>query len=555
MNSKTKLSSPAVSIVVTPTEFEAVAEKIRPHTETVMKIEVAPWLKDYVVDTKELYTDVELEKKGEETVLMNDYGELFEIENVIKRIEFEPEVQVKEGHRNPLLSDENSKSFSNKIFCCFNRESEAKPELSAEGEKGQRVLLKGDPGRGKTMLCRKITLDWSKKVFTKFCIVFLVFLKLVKSGASIESIIMEQNPFLNSVKVTQSKLKSMLETFGSCCLVIFDGLDEHDIGTNADLVAIMKGEKYPNLNVIVTARPQAVRKMEIYFPLVVRVRGFTPAKAREFASKILPNKEKIKTVMHFSPVDFKGHHSIHRSPILLSFLCLLIKEDDIDLTEKTIHTGEIYLRMIRCLYERFLKRKGRQFEQNSFIKVMVSMGKLAFETLLSGNPLLEKSEVLQEVGDDAFDYGLLIGHENAHTSTRNEVAGTLVTFADRSIQEFLAAFYFIWMLNQKHTINSLLGDDADNIILMKEPLFLKFCLWFLRRKQKHITLRNGSIIYGHLKDFCVRCIKSMHLDLAEITEAFPALDPTVADASKDELHIKFIAHIFKMCNRRKCIIM
>ena len=537
-------------IVVTSTEFEAVAEKIRPHTERAFKIEVAPWMKEYVEDTEELYTAVELGKIGEESILLNDYRELFEIENVAKRIVFEPEVQVREGHRNPLVSDDNSNSFRNKIFCCFSRETETKPEIPAKTEMGQRVLLTGDPGMGKTMLCKKITWDWSRKLFTKFSIVFLVFLKLVKSGASIESIIMEQNSFLNSIKVTQSKLKSILETYGSSCLIIFDGFDEHDFGTNTDLVAIVKGEKYPNFNIILTSRHEAVKKVEIHFPLVVRVRGFTRAKAREFVSKILPNMDKAKAVMHFNPVDMKGDLPIYKCPTLLSFLCLLVKEDEIDLTDKTIHTGEIYLRMVRCLYKRSLLRKDRQFEHEGFIKVMVSIGKLAFEMLLSGNPLLDKSEVLEEVGNEAFDYGLFIRHANPH-----ENSDIFVTFADRSIQEFLAAFYFIWMLNEKHTVNSLLGDDPDNIILVTEPLFLKFCLWFLRSKQKHITLRNSSIIYGNLKDFCVRCIKSMQLDVAEIADTYPALDPTAADASKDELHMKFIAHIFKNCSRRKCIVM
>ena len=36
--------------------------KIRPFTEQAMKIEVAPWIKDYVVDMDELYTELTLEK-------------------------------------------------------------------------------------------------------------------------------------------------------------------------------------------------------------------------------------------------------------------------------------------------------------------------------------------------------------------------------------------------------------------------------------------------------------------------------------------------------------
>ena len=214
-----------------------------------MKIEVAPWIKDYVVDTEELYTEVELEEirstsTGEEIVVIKDYKELFanynsvENVNVNNRIDTEPQVQVREGHRSPLLSEDGYISFRKKmcIFCCyFYTESEQRLELSEE--MGQRVLMKGDPGMGKTILCKKITWDWATKSFTKFSLVFLVLLKFVKSDESIESIILQQNSGLKDIKVTLSKLQSILETFGSSCLVIFDGLDEHDFGTNTDVVS------------------------------------------------------------------------------------------------------------------------------------------------------------------------------------------------------------------------------------------------------------------------------------------------------------------------------
>ena len=43
-------------------EFESISEDLRPHTERVMKIEVAPWIKDYVADMDKLYTELKLEK-------------------------------------------------------------------------------------------------------------------------------------------------------------------------------------------------------------------------------------------------------------------------------------------------------------------------------------------------------------------------------------------------------------------------------------------------------------------------------------------------------------
>ena len=115
-------------------------------------------------------------------------------------------------------------------------------------------------------------------------------------------------------------------------------------------------------------------------------------------------------------------------PFLLSFLCLLAREDYLDLSDTSISMGEIYFRMVRCLYKKFTIRKGIDFNTDSFVRVMISLGKVALETLLSGNPLLQRSQVTTEVGPDAFDFGLLIGHEDAHRLIHDETADIFVTF-------------------------------------------------------------------------------------------------------------------------------
>ena len=43
-------------------EFEELAEILKPDTERAMKIEVAPWIQDYVVNMDELYCELEIEK-------------------------------------------------------------------------------------------------------------------------------------------------------------------------------------------------------------------------------------------------------------------------------------------------------------------------------------------------------------------------------------------------------------------------------------------------------------------------------------------------------------
>ena len=277
---------------------------------------------------------------------------------------------------------------------------------------GKKILFKGDPGMGKTTLVKKITWDWAKKGLRVFIFIFFVFLKIVNPGDSIENVIIKQNPVLEGLNITPEKLRDILDKFGNRCLLVLDGLDEHALGQNEDVLKIIQGQKCLDCSIILTYRPHSTRQIQQYFPTIVRIDGFTYNKAKLFASKLLSDQSRILEALNFNPAEFREDTPIYKCPILLSFMCLLVREDDIDLTSKTIHTGEIYTRMVRCLYKKYIIRKNIDYIHEIFIRTITKVGKFAFDTLLLGNPLLCRSQVIKDVGPDAFDYGLLIGHED-----------------------------------------------------------------------------------------------------------------------------------------------
>ena len=87
-------------------------------------------------------------------------------------------------------------------------------------------------------------------------------------------------------------------------------------------------------------------------------------------------------------------------------------EQEIDLSDKAIRIGDIYTRLVKCLYKKFTIRKRIAYKADDFKKVMKSVGQLALQTLMSNNPLLQRREVLRVVDEFAFDYGLFAGHED-----------------------------------------------------------------------------------------------------------------------------------------------
>ena len=93
----------------------SLAEELRPYTQDAMKIEMAPWVRDYNVNMEDLYSELSLEK----------------IENKPTGLQ---------GQRLDGYTD---------MF----------KESKYEKFRVKKILLKGDPGMGKTTLSKKIGWD------------------------------------------------------------------------------------------------------------------------------------------------------------------------------------------------------------------------------------------------------------------------------------------------------------------------------------------------------------------------------------------------------------
>ena len=167
-----------------------------------------------------------------------------------------------------------------------------------------------------------------------------------------------------------------------------------------------------------------------------------------------------------------------------------------------------------------------------------------------------RDDVIREIGEDAFDYGLLIGHEDPHRLIRDETADIYVTFPHRSIQEFLGALYFVWMLNQGKEIQSVSGINSDKLIFLTNTLFLQFCIWFLCDDQKYFTFGNKQNVRQHLTHFTVNLLNKGELDMKRIERDYPALDiSTGSYYAKDKLRVSFLGDILAKCNKASSLIL
>ena len=320
-------------------------EKLKEFTARTTRIEMAPWAKAYTVPMQDIYTELTLEKienqpTGPQGKILEDYKELFD----------------------DTVSDSNENKG----------QSMEQPKKKLQ----KKVLLKADPGMGKTIFGKHLAYDWAKGILTAFTIVFFISLKLVRPGDTIENIIIQQYPALEGLNVKQQRLKSILDTFGSRCLFIFDGFDELS-ETNVEIMKIIQGRIYSNCNVVLTSRPHGVEDIEGYFQTVVQIQGFSKSHTVEFISKVIKGGDKVQAVLSFNRENFVADQEHFTCPMLLLFICILVNHDEIDLARKNVNLGEIYFRLVRCIYRNYCERAKLGFKNNNFLDFLCKIGKLA----------------------------------------------------------------------------------------------------------------------------------------------------------------------------------
>ncbi len=172
----------------------------------------------------------------------------------------------------------------------------------------------------------------------------------------------------------------------------------------------------------------------------------------------------------------------------------------------------------------------------TFCDTLKRVGKLAWETLISGNPLMRRGKVIKEVGENAFDLGLLIGHGDLRM-VRDVTADILVTWPHKTIQEFCGAFYFVMALSEDSSLKSLIC-GSERPPCLTNSVFLRFCLWFLYSGQQYVSLQIQTAA-DKLSKYVAKNTLLVHLTVADIMGLCPALD------FNDALHVDFFGDVLR----------
>ena len=306
---------------------------------------MAPWLKGYTTGLSELSTELTVEKmEGQEPFkVLNTYSEMFFVDQVEER-------RIKPSTGGILLRL--AFMYKDMMFGPTTREVVTKQLV-----KGRKILIKGKPGVGKSSLSKKIAWDWATGRLD-FSLVFFLPLKLVRLGQSIEDIILEQYSVLETLNISKQKIIHVINKLGEKVLLIMDGLDEQDLGSIEDVDLTIKGKNLKDCCLLVTSTPHRSRNVEVHFKNILVLNGFTEKHSEKFVEKFLKDSSKTKAVVKFSFAAFAADNSMYVSPMLLQFICILVNDDVLDFSRRIVAECEIYWRLVRCILQEILYRKG-----------------------------------------------------------------------------------------------------------------------------------------------------------------------------------------------------
>ena len=366
-------------------EIEDLAEKLRSHTVKTTRIEMAPWSKAYTVDINEIYTELTSEKNktepiGPEGKLVGNYMDLFEtmnVENNLQQEETEAKYQTKRLQTNTSQKD---------VYELTNTGSTTK------------ILIKADKGYGKTTIAKKIQLEWANKIFKTFSLVFLVFLKFMRQGDTIETVILQQTPILSNWNITESKLREILDFFGDRCLIIMDGSDEDQ--SIVETLVRRIGSRY---NILLTYQFGLTNRIEGYFDTVARLEGLPERQAHAYFSSVLRDEVKVSAALKLAQTVHPV--SKYYSPLLLLFTCILLDNNEIDLSKQDIEVGEIYFKLTRLIFIQNASKKKRVLGDNEYLEFLTSIGKVALQGLNRGSILFSSNDFIHALGSEVFHNG------------------------------------------------------------------------------------------------------------------------------------------------------
>ncbi|KAM7384800.1 hypothetical protein PAMA_011922 [Pampus argenteus] len=341
---------------------------------------------------------------------------------------------------------------------------------STPGKPCRIIMMRGVAGIGKTVLTKKVILDWAKNDALKnIDFIFpLKFRHLNQMKAEKYSLVGLLNHFFPEIQQAELCRFEDLQV-----LFIMTGLDEYrfpldfynnetltDVTQSASvdvvLTNLIRGRLLPSARLWITTRPAAASRIPTkYVDTVLDVHGFDEHQKKEYFKKKFSDETMAKKVISHIKKSQSLNIMCHIPAFCWITAAVLeeelktkqVKELPKTLTEMYIHFLVVQLKSMNAKY-----LGGAEAHWNpESSKMIESLGKLAFTHLnKKGDNLIFYESDLEESGVDITAASV---HSGVFSMIFKEIRGLYQTklfyFVHASFQEFVAALYVFQTFREK----------------------------------------------------------------------------------------------------------
>ncbi|XP_053183445.1 NLR family CARD domain-containing protein 3-like [Scomber japonicus] len=337
------------------------------------------------------------------------------------------------------------------------------------------VLTMGIAGIGKTVLTQKFMLDWSEeKANQDIQLLFLVpfrELNLFKNKKqSLMELLCNFSPDLKESGIKDLKKYKVL--------FILDGLDESrfplDFNGNERccdatqaasvdvlLTNLIAGNLLPEANLWITTRPAAASCIPPeYVDRVTEIRGFNNLQKEQYFHKKIEDEDLAKRVI----ANIRSARSLYImchvpvfcwiSSIVLGNMCAKAGGGKMP---KTLTQMYIHFLAHQTTRKRVKYGEEQQLDSQGKNKVIMTLGKLAFQELEKGNLIFYEDD-LRDCGIDVKEASLYSGLFTRVFMEESCMQQKVFCFVHLSVQEFLAALY-VHVMYKTSSVNLMIGSE------------------------------------------------------------------------------------------------
>ncbi|NXP67991.1 NLRP3 protein, partial [Chloropsis cyanopogon] len=328
-------------------------------------------------------------------------------------------------------------------------------EPGGDGQTPQVVLLVGAPGMGKTMMVRKVMVEWGEgTLHMQFDFVFCIDCKAIvlPMEASVADLVSQCCPGLRvpagKILDDQKKILFIFDGFEALGLSLVQpeaelSSDPREVKSlELTLMSLLKKTVLPKASLLITMRPRALGSLrrclkgECYVE-IVEILGFSAARREEYFHRYFENPSKADMAFRFVRGN-KILYSLCVIPVMSWTICTIL-EQELCGKKNLLECSKATTGMMMFYLSQLLKHRDRDNPQvlQQFLRQLCS---LAAEGIWKHKVLFEEKEI-KDCGLD--QPGLLPFFLNERITREGEDNGSVYAFTHLHLQEFFAAMFYV----------------------------------------------------------------------------------------------------------------